>query len=79
MALYEVVGLEATRVKTASLGKKLGPGQWIEVGFVAEGGDLVCFVADRPMFLVSATIPTDREIGLWSSADANFRLLRLRK
>jgi hypothetical protein len=39
----------------------------------------VVFVGERPLLLVAAPIPTDREIGLWSSAEANFRLLYLRK
>jgi hypothetical protein len=77
-ALYESDGSKETRIAFAS-GKKLGPGEWIEIAFVAEGGDLVCFVAERPLFLVPATISTDRAIGLWTSADANFRLIRLRK
>jgi hypothetical protein len=79
VALYEIDGLDERRTEFGSLGKKLGPAQWIEVGFIAEGGDLVCFVGERPIFLVSASIPTDRDICLWSSADANFRLVRLRK
>jgi len=79
VALYECDGHEEKRKEFASLGKKLAPGQWIELAYVAEGGDLVCYVDQRPMFLVPAAVPTDREIGLWTSADANFRLLRLRK
>jgi hypothetical protein len=79
VALYEVDGLDEKRIEFTSLGKKIGPNEWVEVGFVAEGGDLVCFVAERPVFLISASIPTDRDIALWSSADANFRYLRLRK
>jgi hypothetical protein len=79
VALYEIDGLDEKRVEFTSLGKKLGPNEWIEVGFIAEGGDLVCYVAERPVFLISANIPTDRDIALWSSADANFRLVRLRK
>ena len=78
VALLEVDGLDERRVEFGSLAKKLGPGQWIELGFIAEGGDLVCFVAERPIFLVSATLPTDRDIGFWSSADANVRFVKLR-
>jgi serine/threonine protein kinase len=79
VALLEGDGLDEKRVEFGSLAKKLGPGQWIELGFIAEGGDLVCFVAERPIFLVSATIPTDRDIGFWSSADANVRFVKIRK
>jgi hypothetical protein len=79
VALLEVDGLEEKRIDFGSLPKKLGPGQWIELGIIAEGGDLVCFVADRPLFMVSGSIPADRDIGFWSSADANFRLVYLRK
>jgi tRNA A-37 threonylcarbamoyl transferase component Bud32 len=79
VALYEVDGLVERRSKVATLGKKIGAGEWIELTYVAEGGDLICFVGDRPVFLESASIPTDRTIALWSSAETNFRFIRLRK
>ena len=80
VSLYEVDGLEEKRTATATLGKKLKPGEWIELAYVAEGGDLICYVAEKPMFIVAATIPGDRDIGFWSaSADANFRFIKLRK
>jgi len=31
------------------------------------------------VLLASAPVPTDRTMGFWASAEANFRLLRLRK
>jgi hypothetical protein len=79
LALFEIDGLEEKRVASASFGKPLSAGDWLELSYVAEGGDLACFVADRPILLVAAPIPTDRDIGLWSNTDANFRLMRLRK
>jgi hypothetical protein len=79
LTLYEFDGLEEKRVQSVPIGRKLVPGQWVELAYVAEAGDLVCFVAERPVLLVTASIPADRTLGFWSSADANFRLLRLRK
>jgi hypothetical protein len=79
VALLEIDGLDEKRTEFGSLARKLGPGVWIEIGFIAEGGDLICFVGDRPLFLVSASIPTDRDIGFWASADANIRFVNLRK
>src|SRR5205814_2272464 len=67
VALYEMDGPKEKRIAFATLGKKLAAGQWIELGFVAEGGDLVCFVAERPMFLIAATVPTDRDVAIWTS------------
>ena len=79
VTLYSFDGREEKRTERKSLGKKLTAGQWIELSYVAEGGDLVCFVDQRPVMLVPAPVPTDRAIELWSTTDANFRLLRLRK
>jgi hypothetical protein len=79
VTLYSFDGREEKRTERKSLGKKLTPGQWVELSYVAEGGDLVCFVDQRPVMLVAAPVPTDRAIELWSTTDANFRLLRLRK
>ena len=79
VTLYEIDGTEEKRGPSAALGKKPSAGQWTELSYVAEGGDLAVFVGDRPLLLVAAPIPTDREIGLWSSVEANFRLLQLRK
>jgi len=80
VSLYEVQGQEEKRTATATLAKKLKPGEWVELAYVAEAGDLLCYVAGKPVFLVAATVPTDRDIGFWSgSADANFRFIQLRK
>jgi len=79
VALYAFDGREEKRIEKGSLGKKLAAGQWIELSYVAEAGDLVCFVDQRPLILTTAEVPTDRGIELWTSADANFRLLQLRR
>jgi hypothetical protein len=79
VTLYASDGREEKRLDKGSLGKKLAANQWIELSYVAEGGDLVCFVDQRPVILTAAAIPADRGIELWTSADANFRLLRLRR
>src|SRR6185436_14314244 len=79
VALYEIDGTEEKRGPSAPLPKKPASGQWIELAYVAEAGDLAVFVGDRPLLLVAAPIPTDREIGLWSSTEANFRFVKLRK
>jgi len=79
VTLHEINGTEEKRGPSAPLPKKPTAGQWIELSYVAEGGDLAVFVGDRPLLLVAAPIPTDRDIGLWSSAEANFRLMRLRR
>ena len=77
--LYDVEGREEKRIAHATLPQKLAPKQWIELAYVSEGGDLVCYVNERPMFIVPAAIATDRDLGFSTSADANFRQLRLRK
>ena len=79
MTLVEVDGTAEKVVATGSIGKRPKQGDWIEVAYVAEGGDIACFVAERPVLLYSAPVSTDRTMGFWSSAEANFRILRLRK
>jgi hypothetical protein len=79
VTLYSFDGREEKREGKGSLGKKLAAGQWIELSYVAEAGDLVCFVDQRPVILIPAPIPTDRGIELWTTSEANCRLLRLRK
>ncbi len=61
------------------LEKKLAPGQWVDLAFVAEGGDLVCYVDQQPLFAVPAALAADRPIELVTDADANFREVRVRK
>jgi serine/threonine protein kinase len=79
VTLYEFDGRDEKRTKSVSLGKKLAAGQWIDLQFIAEGGDLACYVAERPVFIVSAAMPGDRDLGFWASAEANFRFVQLRK
>ncbi|HEV3027197.1 MAG TPA: serine/threonine-protein kinase [Planctomycetota bacterium] len=78
VALYSFDGREETRLSRESLVKKLSPGQWVELSFVVEGGDLVAYVDQRPLLLKSTTISPNHDFELWTSADANFRNLRLR-
>jgi len=79
ITLYSFDGREETRLDRASLGKRLSPGQWVELSFVVEGEDLVAYVDQRPLLLDGMTISADRDIELWTTADANFRNLRLRR
>jgi hypothetical protein len=80
VSLFEVTAQEEKRTATATLPRKLKPGEWVELAYVAEGGDVICYVAGKAMFLVAAAVPTDRDIGFCSSsADANFRFIELRK
>jgi len=79
ITLYSFDGREETRLARESLGKKLSPGQWTELSFVVEGGDLVAYVDQRPLLLKATTITPNRDIELWTSAEANFRGLRLRR
>ena len=60
-------------------GTKLQAGQWVNLAYISEGGDLVCYIDQRPVIIVRASVPTDRDLSLWTSADANFRQLQLRK
>jgi serine/threonine-protein kinase len=75
IALYSFDGREETRVDRKSLGRKLGPKQWVNLRFVVEGGDLVAYIDDRAMLLTTATMSGDHALELWASADANFRQL----
>ena len=79
IALYSFDGREETRLERKSLGRKLGPKQWVSLRFVVEGGDLVAFLDDRPLLLTTATMAGDRGLELWTSADANFRGLYLHR
>jgi len=79
VALVEVDGSAEKTIATGSIGRRPRPGDWIELSYVAEGGDIACFVQEKPVLLAAAPVPTDRTMGFWSSAEANFRLLRLRK
>ncbi|MBI3856097.1 MAG: protein kinase [Planctomycetes bacterium] len=79
LTLYEFDGFEEKRSASASLGRKLAAGQWIDLAFVAEGGDIACYAAERPLLLVAAALPGDRDLGLTTTGEANFRSIRLRK
>src|SRR5579862_1385015 len=79
LTLYSFDGREETRLARESLGKKLAPKQWTELRFVAEAGDLIVYVDQRPLLLTTATVSADRGIELWTSAEANFRGLYLHR
>lgn len=79
ITLFEYDGREEKRSGTALLPKKLAPGEWIELSFISEGGDLACYAAERPVLLLPIAVPADREMGIWSSTEANFRFMELRK
>jgi hypothetical protein len=68
------------RVERAqALERKVSPGQWVDLAFVAEGGDLVCYVNQQPVLAVQAALVSDKPIELVAEADANFRQVQLRK
>lgn len=79
VTLYGYDGREEARLIHGSAGKKPSPGQWIQLLFVVEGGDIVCYVEDRPAFIWPLTIANNRDLELWTSAEANFRALEVRR
>ncbi|MBV8880514.1 MAG: protein kinase, partial [Planctomycetaceae bacterium] len=79
VALYAYDGRDETRLNRAPIGKKLAPGQWVELCFVAEAGDVAVFLDQRPLFVWAVPVATDRDLELWTSTDANFRGLKLRR
>jgi len=72
-------GKEEIRETKGSVGRKLVPGQWIELSFVAEAGDIVAYIEGRPVLLWAVPVATDRDFELWTSVDANFRGLQVRR
>jgi hypothetical protein len=72
-------GKEEIREAKGSVGRKLVPGQWIELSFVAEAGDIVAYIEGRPVLLWAEPVATDRDFELWTSVDANFRGLQVRR
>ncbi len=79
VTLYGFDGREEVRQQHSSAGKKLAPGQWIQLSFVVEGGDIICYIDDRPVLIAPLTIANDRDLELWSSVEANYRELRVRR
>lgn len=79
VVLYAFDGREEKRVERGPLGRKLAPMQWTELRFVAEGGDLVAFVDDRPVLMTRTTMAPDKPVELWSSVEANFRGLYIHR
>jgi serine/threonine-protein kinase len=78
IALYSFDGKQEIKAARESLDRKLGPGQWVDLRFVAEGGDLVAYVGQQPVLLTSAVMAPDRAFEIWSSVPAFFRGLNLR-
>ncbi len=79
VALYQVEGGNRKELKAAALDPKPATGQWLDLSFMAEGGDLVCTVNQQPLFWIPGTVPADRSIQLVSDSDVNIRQVNLRK
>jgi predicted Ser/Thr protein kinase len=79
VALYQVEGGRRTELKSATLDAKVTAGQWVDLAWMAEGGDLVCTLNQQPLFWVGATPGADRLIQLFSDADVNIRQVNLRR
>jgi hypothetical protein len=79
LTLYEGDGEARNPLGSAELGRKIAPGEWWDLAYVSEKDSLVCYVRDRAVLVVSAVVRGDRQIGLTSDADANFRNLKVRQ
>ena len=79
VVLYEGDGKEEKRVRSQPLEARLGPGQWVDIGFIAEGDDLVCYLNQRPAFILRTPLAPDRLIGLWADTETNVRSIQVRK
>jgi hypothetical protein len=61
------------------LKKKPAPGEWIDLAFVAEGGDIVGYLGEAPMLGVRGDLSPRLGIALASDADVSFRAVQVRK
>ena len=59
--------------------EKTAPGDWISLALIFEGGDLFCYLNQSPVITLRAEVGTDSPLVLFSTVEANFRSLTLRK
>ena len=79
VVVYQVERGARTELKAAALETKPSPGLWIDLSYMAEGGDLLVTVNQQPVFLLPLSLPTDRAIYLVSDTEANVREINLRR
>jgi serine/threonine protein kinase len=79
LTVYEGDGDARNPLGSVALGRKIAAGEWLDLACVSEKDSLVCYVRDRAVLIVSAVVRGDRQIGLTSDADANFRNLKVRQ
>ncbi len=70
-------GEEAERI--VPLDSRPASGAWLTLAWIAEAGDLVCYVDGRPVLALRAAVAPERGLGLSASVDANFRSIEIRK
>jgi len=71
---------EAERlVKSVPVDPPASAGEWVELAFVAEGGDFIGYVRQQPAVVVAAALPPGRPVHFITDAETNFRRLHLRK
>jgi hypothetical protein len=61
------------------LEKRIPAGQWADLAWISEGGDLVAYLNDQPLFIAAIAVPADRGAGLAADTEASFRQVRIRK
>jgi tRNA A-37 threonylcarbamoyl transferase component Bud32 len=61
------------------LKKKPAAGEWIDLAFLAEGGDIVAYLGDAPVVGFRGDPAPKLGMGLISDADVNFRAVQVRK
>jgi hypothetical protein len=79
VVLYEVDGRSERRVDFQPLERRLGPGRWVDLAFLADGSDLVCMIDQKAVFVKRLSVAAGRGIGLATTAPALFRDARLRR
>ena len=79
VVLYQVERGTRTELKSAPLEPKLLPTAWLDLSFMSEGGDLLCTVNQKAVFLLPISVPNDRGMSLASDADVNFKEINLRR
>jgi tRNA A-37 threonylcarbamoyl transferase component Bud32 len=79
-SLYATEGGAEKLVRAVPLASPAAAGEWVELAFVAEGGDLVGYVRQQPVAVVSTAVTPGRPvIQLVSDTEANLRRVQVRK
>lgn len=79
LELYQVQAGNMKLLDRHELASKAEVGTWLEIGFVAEDGELVGYVDGEPAIRLKVIPKAENAMGLFADTDVSFREIRYRK